>query len=62
VATYEALATRLDLNALADLVEMQHVRDSWMHAELFEAERRREMAADQRAQQASPPRKSRGRR
>jgi hypothetical protein len=49
VSTYEALATRIDLNGLCDLLEMLHVRDSWRHAELFEADRQRDLAEQERA-------------
>lgn len=49
--TYEALETRIDLNGLADIVEMLHVRDSWAHADLFEADRQRDLAEQGRAMQ-----------
>lgn len=53
VATYEALSTRIGLNGLADLREMRNARDSWLHAEMFEADYQRELEAERRAVQAA---------
>jgi hypothetical protein len=40
VATLEALNTRLTLDDLMDILEMKAVRDSWSHAEMFNADER----------------------
>jgi hypothetical protein len=40
VATLEALDTRLTLDDLMDILEMKAVRDSWSHAEMFNADER----------------------
>lgn len=42
VEMYEALHTSLDLDGLIDVLEMQHVRASWQHAEMFNLEEQRE--------------------
>jgi hypothetical protein len=42
VATQEALRTRLTLDDLMDTLEMKAVRDSWSHAEMLNADQRRE--------------------
>jgi hypothetical protein len=47
---------------MLDILEMQAVRDSWSHAEMFNMDARREHEAKVRGVHATPKRPKRGKR
>jgi hypothetical protein len=40
VRTYESLGRSITLDGLLDILELKAVRDSWSHAEMFNADER----------------------
>jgi hypothetical protein len=61
-ATYEALGSTMTMDEMLDILEMQAVRDSWSHAEMFNMDARREHEAKVRGVHATPKRPKRGKR
>jgi hypothetical protein len=61
-ATYEALGSTMTMDDMLDVLEMQAVRDSWSHAELFNMDIKREQQATVRGAtgRATPKRPRRG--